>query len=370
MKKLILTIFIFPLAFYLIAQNEGTIVHTIKGKVIDTTTNEAVSYTNIGLEDTFYGTASDEKGNFELKIPAALVTKNIYFSAVGFKNKAFPVQDLFDKEFNVIKLESQSYGIDDVEIATQSKVLLRILRMAAENIRMNYIGGPFNLLCNYSKEKVIDDSIKTQNARVVIFDENGYSQPSKSDAFKSIKYAVKKDEQDYRFSNGTINIDEMLELDWVRSASSVLNPNLLNSFQLKLLKEPTIDGKEFWVISFEQENPSLAGSGDYYATEFKGTITIGKADYEIKKTEGKILSLKNSKQGKSLAINPANTSYLKNVSSEFVVLYSNLKPEKIVLNKSFVENEKKISEKSVLEIYQVKTTQITKLESRDYFIGN
>ena len=153
MKKIIILLIWISTCLFAEAQEGGKVVQTIKGKVINQVTNEPVSYTNIGLEDTFFGTASDIDGNFELKIPAELVSRDIYFSAVGFKNKKFPVQTLFSKEFNIVKLDAQSYGIDDIDIAAQSKVLIRILRMASENIPVNFIGGPFNLTCKYKNEK-------------------------------------------------------------------------------------------------------------------------------------------------------------------------------------------------------------------------
>ena len=101
MKILSILIFALGLSVFSTAQQPGKIVQTIKGKVINATTNEPISYTNIGLEGTYFGTASDGEGNFELKIPHELVSKNIFFSAVGFKSKQFPVESLFDKEFNI-----------------------------------------------------------------------------------------------------------------------------------------------------------------------------------------------------------------------------------------------------------------------------
>ena len=80
MKILSILIILFFLSLATMAQQPGKLVKTIKGKVINAATNEPISYTNIGLESTFYGTASDDEGNFELKIPQELVSKNIYFS--------------------------------------------------------------------------------------------------------------------------------------------------------------------------------------------------------------------------------------------------------------------------------------------------
>ncbi len=371
MKVLSIITILFFLSLGSMAQQSGKIVKTIKGKVINASTNEPISYTNIGLEGTFHGTASDGEGNFELKIPQELASKNIYFSAVGFKNKQFPVKSLFDKEFNVIKIKSQSYGIEDIDIAAQNMVLIRILRMASENIPYNFIRGPYNLIGTYSNEKTVNNATTKQNAEVLIYDHNGYAHPSKEDAFQSLKYSIKKEEtdDDYRFSTGTTNLDELLELDWVRSATSVLNPALTTGFKLKLEDEPTVNGEEYWIISFKQGQPTLAGSGDFYATGFEGKITINKEDYSVLNIEGKVVSPKNNRQGKALAIGSSNTNYFENVSYDFSIQYETLKPAKIELNKSYTSKGDRISEHSSLKITQVKATNLTQLDSRQYFTG-
>ncbi len=371
MKILSIIGILFLLSLNSMAQQSGKIVKTIRGKVINTSTNAPISYTNIGLVGTLHGTASDSAGNFELKIPQDLVSKDIYFSAVGFTNRQFPVKSLFDKEFSVIKIEPQSYGIEDVDVAAQNMVLIRILRMASENTPYNFVQGPYNLIGIYSNEKTVGDSTIKQNAELLIYDQTGYSNPSKKDAFQSLKYSIdtEKFDGDYRFSTGTTNIDEMLEFDWVRSASSVLNPAITTKFSLKLKDEPTINGKDYWTISFKQTNPTLSGSGDFYATSFKGEITINKNDYSVLNIEGEVESTKNNRQGKVLAIGSSNGNYFKNVSYDFSVQYKEQMPAKIELNKYYTYNGDKISEKSVLEITSAKANNLTELDSRQYFTG-
>jgi hypothetical protein len=373
MKKSIIIFILTLIVWAANAQEEGKVVQTIKGKVIDEATNEPVSYTNIGLEGTLYGTASDGDGNFELKIPEELVSKNIFFSAVGFKNKMFPVTTLFDKEFNVIKLQPQSYDIENIDVAAQSKVLIRILRMAAENTPYNFIGGPFNLNCSYENKVTAGDSmLEVQKVEVTVFDKYGYMHPSKLDAYRSLKYKLEKTKETnagYRFSTGTNNLDDMFGLDWVRTASSVMNPGLLDDFQLELEGEPKVDGSACWVISFKQKVPTLAGSGDFYATSFEGKIIIKKDDYSVKKIEGQVHSAKNNRQGRALAIGSLNTHFQKNVSYDFTVNYSNLKPDYILLNKSYTSEGRKIKEQSKLVVNQVQTTNLVQLDRREYFMG-
>lgn len=373
MKKVIVLLIGFAVYMNGFSQPGNTIAEIISGKIIDQVTNEPISYTNIGLENTLIGTASNAEGYFQLRIPKDMVDRNIYFSALGFKNDTFPVSQLFGREFSIVKLEPRSYDIENVDIAEKSKVFIRILRMASENIPYNFIGGPLNFEGTYTNQKTVDDTLNfNQKIDVLIFDKTGYSNPSKLNAYQFRNYSVNKENQtpdDFTFETGTTNLDELLELDLVRTASSVLDPEILERFTFTLKDEPVIDGNPAWVIAFSEPNPSLPGSGDYYATAYSGEITINKEDYAVRNITGIVRSLKNNRQGKSLAIGQSNSSYLKNVSYEFIIEYSNLKPDRILLNRSFTLDNKSISEQSELKIEKVQTTNLTELERREYFTG-
>ncbi|MGM0621123.1 MAG: carboxypeptidase-like regulatory domain-containing protein [Bacteroidota bacterium] len=368
MKKLFLIVTIITLVLSVQAQNESQVVKTIKGKVVNEATNESVPYTNISIEGTFYGTASNQEGEFELKIPEEMAGGQIQFSAVGYKNEKYPVQTYFNREFNIVKLEPTSYDIDDVDVAARSRVIERILRMASENIPYNFIGGPFNLECIYENQKIIDDTTEVlQKAEVLIYDKTGYVQPSKLNAFRMRKYEITQAEPAYSFSSGILNLDELVGTDWVRSASSVLKPSLLYQFNLKLEEETEIDGNPAWIITFSQDEPTLAGSDDFHATSFSGQITVVKEDYSVKKIEGSVQSAKHNRQGKSLAVGNSNSNYFENVTYNFSVTYSQLKPDVIMLNKKYDYNGRQVAEKTTLTINRVQMADVKVVDSRDYF---
>lgn len=368
MKKIFTFLTIFTIVLTAGAQSGSQIVQTVKGKVVDVATNEGVPFTNISIEGTFYGTAGDEDGEFELKIPEEMSGGQIQFSAVGFKAKKFPVSQLFNREFNIVKLEPTSYDIENVDIAAQSKVLERILRMASENTPYNFIGGPFNLVCKFKNVKTVDDTTEIkQNAEVLIYDQTGYSSPSEINAFRMRKYEVTPENPVYSFSDGILNLDELLSLDWVRSASSVMNPSLLFRFDVQLEEEVDINGRPAWIISFGQPKPTLAGSDDFYATSFSGQITIMKDDYSVAKIEGSATSAKHNRQGKSLAVGSSNTNFYENVSYDFSVTYRQLKPEIIRMSKKYMSQGKQVEEQTTLTIEKVQTADVKEIAARDYF---
>jgi hypothetical protein len=350
-----------------LGQNGSNVAQTIEGKVINAETNEAISYTNIGIEGTFYGTASNEEGDFKLKIPEEMVDKNIFFSAVGFKGRRFPVKQLFGNDFNTIKLQPQSYDVDKVDIEAQNLVLIRILRMASENIRYNNGAGPFNLHCSYTRKTTTKDTSYITSADVLIYDKTGYSQPSVLDAYRSRNYRVSNAGEAYSFSSNMLKLDELLALDWVRSASEVLNPALLRDYQLRLKDQPSIDGEEYWVIAFKQILPTLEGSGDFYATAFEGTITISKDNYSVQNISVKIKSPKNNRQDRSLAIADGNINYLEDLTYTFSVDYKDLLLHNISLSKNYTYHTKTYSEETELQVIRAHANNLTVLDSREYF---
>ena len=368
MTRILLTFISIIISMAATAQSGTQVVKTIKGRIINEATNEPVAYTNIGIEDTFHGTASDDEGNFQLKIPGEMASRQIFFSSVGFQSMKLPVENLFNKEFNIIKLMPQTYDIEKVDVEGRSMVLARILRMASENTPYNYISGPFNLTGNMSVERITgNEQPENKQAELIIYDKTGYRTPSKTDAYKMRAYKVSQQEPDYSFSQSLLNIDEMLELDWVRNASSVLNPSLINTFELELKDEPVIDGKHAWVITFHQENPTFEGSQDFHAIAFKGEITILKADYSVKKIEAAVQSERHNRNGKSLAVGNYNSNYLDDVSYDFKVSYANLKPESFLMNKVYQFKGKSVKERISLEIDNVNVEDVQEITFRDYF---
>ncbi len=349
---------------------EGNVAATLVGKVVDNSGNP-VAYTNIGLEGTYYGTASNAEGEFELKIPEEFKEYQIFFSAVGFKNKTLPVSQLFGKEFALVRLEAQSYSIDDIDINAQSKVLLRILRTASENIHKNFQDGLFTMVCDYSWKKIAEGKSKKRDATVEITDKNGYEAPSKLDAYQNRNYRfsnVKKNFESYSLYDGNTNLDELLNLDFARSASSILNPSLLNSYILSMEEEPTYKGVSTWLVGFKQLAPTFEGTGDFYANQFEGKIYINKNNYAVMRIECWVSAPKQNQLGRGLAISADNNNFITDVAYDFSVNYNNKGVEDLSLNKTYKKDGVEIKESTKL-IVKSAIAENNTITSRDYFEG-
>ena len=347
-------------------------VQTIKGRVIDSQTQDGIAYTNIGVEGTFFGTASDSEGFFELKIPDEFKKEKLFFSAVGYKNMVMSITDLLQRDFSKIQLLEQTYSIDDIDIEAQSRVLFRVIKSAASNISENYQQGPLGMKFYY--EEVLKNGNTPEQKRegvVELYDKTGYTAPTITDAFKNRHYQfsqVKKNFDSYSFPSGQTGFDELLEMDVARLSNSVLNENLLNDFDLQLESISQYNGDSVWIISYKTAKTDLAHTGDFYATKLDGKIYISKKNYEVLRNECVVEAEKNNPQNRSLA---TKSNAQTKVSYHLTATY---KPQngKYVLsyldcNKTFMNADNQASsyrrKASVLEM----STSPQKISGKDYF---
>ena len=99
-------------------------LQTIRGKIVDATTQAPLDYVNIALvkpntETPTAGVVSDEKGNFLLpNVPNGKYTLKITF--VGYNPIELPLS-VTNKELNmgVIKLQENSKALKEVEVVAQ-----------------------------------------------------------------------------------------------------------------------------------------------------------------------------------------------------------------------------------------------------------
>jgi hypothetical protein len=277
---------------------------TLKGRIVDATTQEGVAYTNIGIEGTFWGTASDAEGFFELKVPEEFFGEKLFVSAVGYQNTTFLLNDLFGKDFVRIPLVEQTYRIEGVDVEAQSRVLFRIIRTAARNVPENYHAGPFGLKFYYQEEKQLNDSVLQQREAVVeLDDETGYRSPSVTDAYQSRRYRftqVKRNFDTWSFPSGQTGFDELLEMDLARLSNTIFNEGLLNDYDLNLEGVSPYEGDSVWIISYKTSKPDLAHSGDSYATRMDGKIYILMNSYAMIRNECVIEAGQNNSQNRSL----------------------------------------------------------------------
>lgn len=347
-------------------------VDLIKGRVVDSRTQDGIAYTNIGVEGTFYGTASDPEGFFELKIPEEFKTEKIYFSAVGYQSLVLNVDKLTKKEFSKVDLLEQTYNLDTVNVAAQSRVLFRVVKTASQKIPENFHQGPLGMKMYYEEiQKPESNTIDKREAVINLYDETAYASPSISNAFKNRNFQfvqVKKNFESYSIPQGSTGFEELLEMDLARLSNTLLNQRLLNDYDLQLEDISQFNGDSVWIIAYQTNKADLAHTGDYYATEIKGKIYISQNNYEIIRNECLIKASKNHPHSRSLAtkgdaqtnVNYHYTTTYKPMNGKFALSYVDCDKTYIDSNGENVTYRRKAY---VLELDR----NPSKISGKDYF---
>lgn len=91
---------------FLILSNLNFGQRIIKGKTLNRSTKEAVSYVNIGIRNTNVGTISNLDGSFSIVIPQKLSSDTLIFSTLGFAKRMIPLKLLEqDKDLIIYLIE-------------------------------------------------------------------------------------------------------------------------------------------------------------------------------------------------------------------------------------------------------------------------
>jgi len=344
----------------------------LKGRIVDAGDQSGIAYTNIGIEGTYYGTASDADGYFELKISDELAGKMLLVSAVGYENQQISVNELLLKDFARIALTEQTYSIEGIDVAAQSRVLFRIIRTASERVPQNYHTGPVGLTFHFLEKTTQGDSAKNiREAIVEMTDAEGYSSPSVQNAYNSRNYRfvqVNKNFDSYSFPDGHTGFDELLEQDLARLSNTIFQEELINDYDLHLENISAYQGDSVWIISYHAIKQDLAHTGDYYATNMNGKLYIQKSDYALVRHECMIEATKNNPQNRSLFTSGKEQQQ---VSYHLTTLYQKYGGKYLVSyfdqDKTFVDasgEALKISRKAALLDF---TPNADLLPSRTYF---
>ncbi|HKI90601.1 MAG TPA: TonB-dependent receptor [Draconibacterium sp.] len=114
MKKTILsTVLVAVLGLFSLATSaQGT----IKGKIVDAETNEALIGANVVLEGTTIGTVTNVDGNFSLSVKAGNQKINISYIGYIAQQLSVSVSNGRTNDLGEIKLESESIGINEVKV--------------------------------------------------------------------------------------------------------------------------------------------------------------------------------------------------------------------------------------------------------------
>ncbi len=92
---------------------------TIKGKVMDATTQKGLAFVHIGIMDSNMGTISKEDGSFEMNLGRISSNKSLHFSMLGYRSHEISLREI-GTSFLEIKLEPISFDLMEVVVSSRN----------------------------------------------------------------------------------------------------------------------------------------------------------------------------------------------------------------------------------------------------------
>ena len=126
---------------------------TLKVKIIDKVTSLPISYVHVNIENSTFGTITNEEGSFTLSIPENITTQNLVISHVGYEQKVISIQKM--KEANSIELTPATILLQEVVVSGLDP--FQILADAALKKKTNYPATPTRLIGFYRHGIKVND---------------------------------------------------------------------------------------------------------------------------------------------------------------------------------------------------------------------
>lgn len=115
-KNIFLTYF---LSFGIFTSLYGQLI--VKGKVLNQNNNIPISYANIGILNSKFGTISNRDGSFSISIEDSLVNKKLIFSAIGYEKKSLPLKTMTYNKNIIIYLNEKEIALNEVVLSAPIK---------------------------------------------------------------------------------------------------------------------------------------------------------------------------------------------------------------------------------------------------------
>ncbi len=244
--------------------------------VIQGEKNEALAYAVISVEKSNISTVSNAEGEFQLKIPAELVARNITVTFLGYKNLSIPISNLQEKG-NRLTLASDPFILPVLEVVTKDPVF--IVQNMFQNRAKNYCRQDMLMTAFYRETiRKRNTNVSLSEAVVEVYKRGVTSNLNDmASLFKSRKSTdySRLDTIVFRLMGGPYN---NIYLDVARYPEIILPDNFDELYDFKINSTDIIDGHTVYVLEFKQF--------DYIAAPlYYGKLYIDVENYALVKAE-------------------------------------------------------------------------------------
>ncbi|ELR68571.1 hypothetical protein C900_00239 [Fulvivirga imtechensis AK7] len=260
------------------------------GLILNAEDKTPVPFVNIGINNTPYGSSSNEKGEFEITLPKAFLEDSITFSAIGYKQKTLLVKAFLEKSEKHIFLDPELLVLKEVLITGEAPPSVSyIIKKASSDKKDNY-GIPYCQELFYrSTAYDSSDNIESKLEAVIDFGATQGHRLYNEKQFNRNHVAVIKQIRNVNgLSNDHVALPYLYSMDITTHQDGPLDKRNNKSYHFSLDDISSFEGDTVWVVSFrlEDKNLSTYNDNDPYLTHFSGKLFINKKDYGIIKYEG------------------------------------------------------------------------------------
>jgi len=225
------------------------IIH-FRGKIIDRESKEVLPYTSISVFKRNIGIISNIDGEFDLKIPEAMLEDTLVISCMGYKQYRLPITKI-DEEPAIIFLQPTSIQLKEINIiaVNPQDVLGRIL----SKISLNYPRDPEIMTSFYREVLKQDDNYIDVAEAVMEIRKSSYDNNFSEDKVKYIKGRKSLDVKPFQFVDFKIQGGPyyITKLDVVKTLDTFLDPEFRDFYKYSFDEIIEFDNRDTYVIKFK-----------------------------------------------------------------------------------------------------------------------
>jgi hypothetical protein len=268
---------------------------SIKGKVVDKETSNALVFASVTLKESNIATITNIDGEFLIKIPENETSKSLEITFLGYKNKVIPISEMKNNGYkNIISMEAAPIPIKEIIVKPLDPD--QIMEMAINSIGKNY-SDIANLMTAFYRETIRKNRtyVSIGEAVVEIF-KAPYNNDLRFDGSRIYKGrkstdVVKVDTVLFKLQGGPVT---SLELDMAKNPEAILTKDAMKYYNYTLSGVVEIDNKPHYVIDFIQRP-------DVEIPLFMGKLYIETNSYAVTSAEFGF-NLQNKEEAASLFI--------------------------------------------------------------------
>lgn len=223
-----------------------------KGKILDANTKEALVFATVTINNTNISTVTNNEGEFSLKVPAENENSTLVIDFLGYKKKTIALSELQNKK-NKIKLEPSVVKLSEVTLNTFKDAKDLVIK----TLQNKEVNNPNNqkLMTAFYRETIKKRKRNVSLAEAIVSVYKQSYTSSKKDRVKLFKTRKKTDYTRLdtlalKLQGGPYNT---LYIDFMKYPDYILDKELINLYNFKLLPSTSINGKSVYVVSFKQK---------------------------------------------------------------------------------------------------------------------